>query len=284
MSTSPSPIAPGSRAAWLLSAASLGAVAGLPWVFILQGPLVSVLFALVAAYRAKQLWQSAERPALSWPLVGATLAAAVALGHPASSTWPDHCFVLNLSNEKGVFVGLLVACGIALAALGCMALVERHLRRRLRRLRALSTAEREAAARLTARWVGHAGIAWSVMNETLFPSLLGILLTFTGSSASGLGPFRDPCNPEVGWVGAALYALSLVMLSRSPRSNTATAAAAAASGLGSSGQLQGALLVALFLAQGARTFVLLHRELPQLREHGGHVDCNCKKYDDTVHL
>jgi hypothetical protein len=260
-------------------------MAGLPWIFILQGPLVSVLFALFAAFRANQLWQRSEMPSLSLRLAIPVFVTGIALGHPASSTWPDHCFALQLTNGKGTLVGLMVAALVGLAVLVCLSLVECQLRRRLRQLRGLSPNQSEAAARLTSVWVGTAGLAWSVLNETLFPVLLGMLLKLTdrGSSPDEFGPFRDACNPEVGWVGAAFYGLALVVLVRNGAS-TVTAATARAPRHRRVTRVLSVLLVALFLAQCTRTFVLLRRELPQLKTHGGDIDCKCMKYDSRMHV
>jgi hypothetical protein len=278
------PIERGSRAAWLISAASLGAVAGLPWIFILQGPLVSALFALVAGLRANQLWQHSKRRSVGWLFAVVVMASAIALGHPASSTWPDRCFVLYFTGGDPALNWLRVMALVGTAALVCLALVERELRRRLRRLRALGLNQPEAAGGLTSFWVGLAGLAWSVTNEALFPALLNMLIRLADRWSSTYNPdpftFRDPCNPEVGWIGACLYALALVMLWRDGASK-ASAAIAEAPWHRRLLSVRGAVLILLFVAQGARTFVLLRRELPMLAKRGGAIECECFKYEHS---
>lgn len=260
-------------------------MAGLPWVFILQGELMSLLFALLALLRAKQLWHSSEQRSLSVPFATAAALSTIALGHPASSTWPDHCFDLVLTNGKPALDWLLLAILMGLSGLACWSLVERELRRRLRRLRGLSSHQPEAAAKLVSFWIGLAGVAWSLENETLWPNLVKMVVGSMDGGASGYptASYREPCNPEVGWVGAAFYALALVMLASGPARERSSAKLSPPR-LRSLATGEGVLLVLLLLAQSGRTYVLLRRELPELKEHGGSLDCECKRWNDTVHL
>ena len=102
------------------------------------------------------------------------------------------------------------------------------------------------------------------------------------SNPSGIS--RDACNPEVGWVGAVLYLLAFVMLASRPAKGLPVARFAPPQWLRLPTTAQGVLLLLLFLGQSGRSYLLIRREWPQLVEHGGHVDCNCKKWNDTVHL
>ena len=265
-----------SRSAWLVSAAALGSVAGLPWVFILQGPLISALFAGLAAFRADQLWQRPKARALSWQLVTLAVASAIALGHPASSTWPDHCFELLITNGKPFPSVLAVWALSGATALFCLASVEFALRRRLH---ALAWPHADRTSTLGSLWVGLAGLAWSVANETLLPNFPLMLFSIVNGEPWSFpeDPFRNPCSPEVGWVGAALYVLSLGLLWRSRKA--ARLSSARSSWLLTAPRGQAVVLAALLAMQGARTLTLFKIELPMLKQHGGEVDCGCYKYN-----
>ena len=261
-----------------MSAASLGSVAGLPWVFFLQGPLVSVVLAVFAVLRADQLWR-ATTGRFRGPLAGIALASAVAVGHPASSTWPDRCFELLLSNGKEPRDWLLVLALIGVGALVCLVALDFELRRRLRRLQAANVQPSDQASKF-ALWVGLAGLAWSVANETFLPNLPLMLsdISFGGTWAYDGDRFRDPCNPEVGWVGAALYLIALVLLWRSAR-QTLDAGATRERWRRDSIRAQGLVLFALLIVQAARTSALFRVELPMLKQHGGQIECGCHKYN-----
>jgi hypothetical protein len=105
-----------------------------------------------------------------------------------------------------------------------------------------------------------------------------------GFQPNSSGISRDACNPEVGWVGAVLYLLAFVMLASRPAKGLPVARFAPPHWLRLPTTAQGTLLLLLFLGQSGRSYLLIRSEWPQLVEHGGHVDCNCKKWDDTVHL
>lgn len=278
VSVPPKAVTSESRAAWLISAAALGSVAGLPWVFILQGPLLSVLFAALAAFRANQLWAQAKPRPFGWRLAAVALIGAIALGHPYSSTWPDRCFRLIIGIDE--YPEFLYAWGtVVLTAIVCLALTELELRRRLRRLRALTSDQMERTGAIGSVWVGVAALAWSVVNETLWPNFPAMLLSLVNGERWSFPEdrFRNPCNPEVGWIGAALYALALLLLWRSQTRNSSNRLATRAS-LARSTRMQAIVLTALLLAQGARTLTLFRVELPMLEQNGGTVACGCHKW------
>jgi hypothetical protein len=87
----------------------------------------------------------------------------------------------------------------------------------------------------------------------------------------------------VGWVGAAFYALALVLLARGRASRRPATGGFAYRWLRPATS-QGLLLLMLLSAQGARSYALFRRELPQIKARGGSVECHCKKWDDSMRM
>jgi hypothetical protein len=258
------------RRAWIASGAALGAVAGLPWVDILSGPLPSFVFAVCGALEARRRW-NASSPSVPFVTPAAAVVGLVVgllFGFPLSSTWPDRCFALIpgfLSLEAWQFTW-----SFALAGALCATVAEAELQRRAARLARLREGDRHRLVLVLAVWIGGLGLAWSLVNELLFPNVIFGLLD--GKPFDEYKP-RHPCNPEVGWLGAAHYALALLTIFAAqgtalPRGRAAWRA-----------RLTVATFAALLMAQTARTAWLVSHELPQLRSHGGSIECGCHKFE-----
>lgn len=251
------------RWAWIAGGAALGGAAGLPWVDTLSGPLPSVVFAVFGALEARRRWDARREAFWTWP-AAACLGLALGLldGLPGTSTWPDACFRIaprKLEQYEGLFLGASGLAGVVSATLA--ALILRWQSRRMDRLR---QRDPDRAWLAVALGITCVGVGWSLVNQVLLPD--GIL-SFFGSSLP-LG-HRHPCYPEVGWVGAAHYAVAMITL------RYARSAARGWPGAAFRIPVTTVLVGVLLVAQLGRTAELLHRELPMLKSHGGPLDCGC---------
>ena len=188
---------------WPLSAAALGSLAGLPWIWLVCGPVPSMLFAAFAGAEALRLSRSRAAPdgrlavAMAWGMAAA--AVGFVFGDPSSYSWLDRCF--NPWGTEGVSVGwrLVVAAG-AFVVFGLIVLVLQARARFLRTMREAGTEEaRESAIFRSALWLAAAGIAWSLVNE--------------GTVTNIIDDFRfGPCEPDVGRVALLGYGVATACL------------------------------------------------------------------------
>lgn len=178
-------------ATWIIGSALFGSTAGIPWVVVLSGPLMSALLGTLGAVAAVHVWPMQRLPAWSVMLAYGTVGFIMftCVGFPLNSTWSPWC--LSLVDDPRMcagagLVGLVVVPLVVLAIWSLGQRVRNHIIHS--RTRSIS--------RVLIGVIALAGVPWSLVNELLH----------TGWGES------PPCAPDIGWVAVIAYVSATVTL------------------------------------------------------------------------